>query len=193
MVFATNNIGKIRELKDIFGEGNIVSLDEVGIKIDVLEDQDSFYGNASKKARELYALINNPVIADDSGLCIDALDGFPGVFTHRFLGENKTDEEINKAIIDKCRNIKDRRARVVCCLVYYDGVREVVAQGEIQGKIVKEPRGRNGFGFDSIFELEKGKTLAEIDGTVKNLCSARYLAAKELKKKLEDIKIRKIR
>ena len=193
MVFATNNIGKIRELKDIFGEGNIVSLDEVGIKIDVLEDQDSFYGNASKKARELYALINNPVIADDSGLCIDALDGFPGVFTHRFLGENKTDEEINKAIIDKCRNIKDRRARVVCCLVYYDGVREVVAQGEIQGKIVKEPRGRNGFGFDSIFELEKGKTLAEIDDTVKNLCSARYLAAKELKKKLEDIKIRKIR
>ena len=193
MVFATNNIAKIRELKDIFGEGNIVSLDEVGIKIDVLEDQDSFYGNASKKARELYALINNPVIADDSGLCIDALDGFPGVFTHRFLGENKTDEEINKAIIDKCRNIKDRRARAVCCLVYYDGVREVVAQGEIQGKIVKEPRGRNGFGFDSIFELEKGKTLAEIDGTVKNLCSARYLAAKELKKKLEDIKIRKIR
>ena len=88
MVFATNNIGKIRELKDIFGEGNIVSLDEVGIKIDVLEDQDSFYGNASKKARELYALINNPVIADDSGLCIDALDGFPGVFSHRFLGEN---------------------------------------------------------------------------------------------------------
>ena len=133
MVFATNNIGKIRELKDIFGEGNIVSLDEVGIKIDVLEDRDSFYGNASKKARELYTLINSPVIADDSGLCIDALDGFPGVFTHRFLGENKTDEEINKAIIDKCRNIKDRRARVVCCLVYYDGVREVVAQGEIQG------------------------------------------------------------
>ena len=193
MVFATNNIGKIRELKDIFGEGNIVSLDEVGIKIDVLEDRDSFYGNASKKARELYALINSPVIADDSGLCIDALDGFPGVLTHRFLGENKTDEEINKAIIDKCRNIKDRRARVVCCLVYYDGVREVIAQGEIQGKIVKEPRGRNGFGFDSIFELEKGKTLAEIDSTIKNLCSARYLAAKELKKKLEDIKIRKIR
>ena len=106
MIFATNNEGKLRELKSIFGNKNIVSLNEKGIRIEVEEDQDSFYGNASKKAKELFKVVGLPVIADDSGLCINALNGFPGVYTHRFLRDGKTDEQINEAIINRCKNLK---------------------------------------------------------------------------------------
>ena len=194
MIFATNNKGKLRELKSIFGEDMITSLRENGITFDVEEDQDSFYGNAQKKARALHEITGKSVIADDSGLCVKALNGFPGVFTHRFLGEGKTDEQINEAIIEKCKNIKDKSAKVVCCLVYYDGENEIVAEGEIYGNITS-PRGDNGFGFDPIFELYNGKTLAEIDSATKNQCSARFLAAKQMKEKMQNIhgKSKKIR
>ncbi len=187
MVFATNNEGKLRELKEIFGDKNIISLKEIGVNIDVVEDQNSFYGNARKKAIEVFNLVKVPVIADDSGLCINALNDFPGVMTHRFLGTNKTDKEINDALIKACSNLKDRSAKVVCCLVYYDGVNEVVETGEINGNITLEARGINGFGFDPIFELKDGRTLAELDSDTKNICSARYLAAKKLKKSLNKL------
>ena len=187
MIFATNNEGKLRELKEIFGDKNIISLKEIGVNIDVVEDQNSFYGNARKKAIEVFNLVKVPVIADDSGLCINALNDFPGVMTHRFLGTNKTDKEINDALIKACSNLKDRSAKVVCCLVYYDGVNEVVETGEINGNITLEARGINGFGFDPIFELDDGRTLAELDSDTKNICSARYLAAKKLKKSLNKL------
>lgn len=187
MIFATNNEGKLRELKSIFGNKNIVSLNEKGIRIEVEEDQDSFYGNASKRAKELFKVVGLPVIADDSGLCINALNGFPGVYTHRFLRDGKTDEQINEAIINRCKNLKDKSAKVVCCLVYYDGEKEIVAESEICGNIILESRGKNGFGFDPVFELNSGKTLAELDSQEKNLCSSRYFAAKKLKLKLNRI------
>lgn len=187
MIFATNNEGKLRELKEIFGDKNIISLKEIGVNIDVVEDQNSFYGNARKKAIEVFNLVKIPVIADDSGLCINALNDFPGVMTHRFLGTNKTDKEINDALIKACSNLKDRSAKVVCCLVYYDGVNEVVETGEINGNITLEARGINGFGFDPVFELKDGRTLAELDSDTKNICSARYLAAKKLKKSLNKL------
>lgn len=187
MIFATNNEGKLRELKEIFGDKNIISLKEIGVNIDVVEDQNSFYGNARKKAIEVFNLVKIPVIADDSGLCINALNDFPGVMTHRFLGTNKTDKEINDALIKACSNLKDRSAKVVCCLVYYDGVNEVVETGEINGNITLDARGINGFGFDPIFELDDGRTLAELDSDTKNICSARYLAAKKLKKSLNKL------
>ena len=187
MIFATNNEGKLRELKEIFGDKNIISLKEIGVNIDVVEDQNSFYGNARKKAIEVFNLVKIPVIADDSGLCINALNDFPGVMTHRFLGTNKTDKEINDALIKACSNLKDRSAKVVCCLVYYDGVNEVVETGEINGNITLEARGINGFGFDPVFELKDGRTLAELDSDTKNICSARYLEAKKLKKSLNKL------
>jgi XTP/dITP diphosphohydrolase len=87
MIFASNNKGKLNEIKSIFPEEEILSLKEAQIDIDVEENQDSFYGNALKKAKEIYELAKIPVIADDSGLCINAFDGWPGVLTHRFAGE----------------------------------------------------------------------------------------------------------
>lgn len=95
MILATNNKGKLKEIREILTEYKIKSLKEVGISVDVVEDQASFQGNALKKAKEIYELAKEAVIADDSGLCITAFDGWPGVMTHRFMGEEATDEERN--------------------------------------------------------------------------------------------------
>lgn len=188
MIFATNNISKLKEIREILSGYEILSLSDVGLSIDVLEDQDSFLGNAAKKAKEVYSVTKQASLADDSGLCIDFLDGWPGVMTHRFLGEEATDEERNLAIIEKCRGLSNRSARVVCQLVYYDSFKNlIVGTGVLEGKIASYPRGKNGFGFDSIFELPNGKTLAELTFDEKNQCSARSLAAKDLKQKLDTI------
>lgn len=185
MIFATNNKGKLREIKDIFREFEIYSLSDKDIDIDVVEDADSFYGNALKKAKEVFELTNEAVIADDSGLCITGLNDFPGVLTHRFLGFDSTDEMRNSELINRVNKISDRSAKVVCSLVYYDVENTLVGEGVIKGYISLEPRGVNGFGFDSIFELETGKTLAELTSDEKNKISARYLAAIDLKKKMK--------
>lgn len=186
MILATNNIGKLREIKKILEDFEIISLKEAGITHEVEEDQDSFYGNASKKAKEIYEISKIPTIADDSGLCVDAFDGWPGVYTARFLGEGSTREERNQAILDRLnKENADRTARVMCYLVYYDGEVEVVGVGELVGKIAQESRGQDGFGFDDIFELESGKTLAELSPEEKNEVSARYLATLDLKEKLK--------
>lgn len=183
MIFASNNKGKIKEIKSIFKDEEIISLKEANVDIDVIEDADSFYGNALKKAKEIFELTNIPVIADDSGICIDAFDGWPGVLTHRFAGEEATDEERNAIMLDKVNTQDNKNAKVICNLVYYDGKEIVVGEGILKGTIVS-PRGTNGFGFDPIFELESGKTLAELTSEEKNITSARYLAALDLKNKL---------
>ena len=101
MIFASNNKGKIKEIKSIFIDEEIISLKEANVDIEVEEDADSFYGNALKKAKEIYKITNIPVIADDSGICIDAFDGWPGVLTHRFAGEEASDEDRNNLMIEK--------------------------------------------------------------------------------------------
>lgn len=184
MIFASNNKGKLREIREIFDEYGVKSLNEAGIDIDVEEDQDSFYGNALKKAKEIYAIAKEPVIADDSGICVNIFNGWPGVLTHRFLGEDSTPRERNLAILDKIKECEDRSASVVCNLVYYDGKDIVVGEGIINGLIADDCRGDNGFGFDEIFELEDGRTMAELTIEEKNTISARYLAAVDLKNKL---------
>ena len=190
MIFASNNKGKIKEIKSIFNKDEIISLKEANVDIDILEDADSFYGNALKKAKEIYELTKIPTIADDSGICIEALEEWPGVLTHRFAGEEATDEERNKIMLEKLNKTANKNAKVICSLVYYDGTNIVVGEGIINGNIV-EPRGNNGFGFDPIFELESGKTLAELTSEEKNKTSARYLAAIDLKQQLQNVSNKK--
>ena len=186
MVLATNNTGKLKEIKEILKDYEIYSLKEKGLAIDVLEDADTFYGNALKKAQTIYNLVKEPVIADDSGLCITALDDFPGVLTHRFLGEDATNDARNSALIEMLSDpTLNREAKVVCDLVYYDGNNTLVGEGTLKGKIASFPRGENGFGFDAIFELENGKTLAELTSEEKNALSARYLACVDLLQQLK--------
>lgn len=187
MILATNNKGKCREIKEILSDYEINSLSEAGIDVDVVEDQDSFYGNALKKAKEIFELTGEAVIADDSGLCIDCFEGWPGVMTHRFAGEEATDDDRNNMILDKMKDVVDRSASVVCNLVYYDGENTVVGEGILNGVISSSRRGSNGFGFDNIFELESGRTLAELSSDEKNMVSARRLAAEDLKNKLKNV------
>lgn len=184
MIFASNNKGKLKEVKSILSDYEIYSLKDKSITVDVIEDQDTFLGNALKKAKEIYELTGEITIADDSGLCINALDNFPGVMTHRFLGDEATDIDRNEYLINKLNGFDDRSAKVVCNIVYYDGNKFLVGEGILDGVISNSRRGTNGFGFDDIFELPNGKTLAELEPDEKNLVSARYLALNDLKIKL---------
>ena len=184
MILATNNNGKLEEVKKILKDYTIHSLKDKNINIDVVEDKDSFLGNAMKKAKEIYEISHEETIADDSGLCINFLDGFPGVMTHRFLGDDATDRMRNEYLINEVNKYQDRSAQVVCNLVYYDGEKEIVGEGVLNGFISTECRGNNGFGFDEIFELPNGLTLAELSFEEKNRISARSIAINALKKKL---------
>ena len=184
MILATNNKGKLEEIRKILTDYKIYSLKDKNINVDVEEDKDSFLGNAMKKAKEIYEISHEETIADDSGLCINCLGGFPGVMTHRFLGDDATDRMRNEYLINEVNKYEDRSAQVVCNLVYYDGEKEIVGEGILKGFISKECRGNNGFGFDEIFELPNGLTLAELSSDEKNSVSARSIAINALKKKL---------
>lgn len=187
MIIATNNKGKLEEIRNILQGYEIYSLKDKNIDIDVEEDEDSFLGNARKKAIEIYKISNEETIADDSGLCINCLNDFPGVMTHRFLGDDATDRMRNEYLINEVNKYNDRRAQVVCNLVYYDGTNEIIGEGILNGFISKECRGKNGFGFDEIFELPNGLTLAELSPNEKNEISARSIAIKDLKQKMNTI------
>ena len=188
MILATNNKGKLEEIRKILTDYKIYSLKDKNINVDVEEDKDSFLGNAMKKAKEIYEISHEETIADDSGLCINCLDGFPGVMTHRFLGDDATDRMRNEYLINEVNKYEDRSAKVVCSLVYYDGVNKIIGEGVLNGFISTECRGNNGFGFDEIFELPNGLTLAELSSEEKNKISARSIAIKELKRKLINYK-----
>ncbi len=186
IVVATNNPGKIKEIKEILTDYELVTLKDIGCEIEVEEDQETFEGNSKKKAEEIAKAINMPCIADDSGLCIDAFDGWPGVYTARFLGEGATNEQKNEAILEKMKELngEERKARVKCVVTYCENGEFIVGKGEIEGRIAQQPRGERGFGFDPIFELENGKTYAEISQEEKNSISHRKRALENLKKQL---------
>ncbi len=186
IVVATNNQGKLKEIKEILKEYELVTLKEIGCNIKVEEDQETFEGNAKKKAEEIAKVTNLPVLADDSGLVIEALDGFPGVHTARFLGEDATDTQRNEAILEKMKGLKkeQRKAKVVCIVAYYEEGKFTIGKGEIEGTIAQKLRGERGFGFDPIFEIANGKTYAEITLEEKNAISHRKRALENLKKQL---------
>ncbi len=188
IVVATNNKGKLNEIKAILKEYELLSLKDLELNIEVKEDENTFKDNSLKKAREVFKVTNIPCIADDSGLCIDVLDGFPGVETARFLGKDALQEDRNKYILEKMigKTGEERKAEVICDIAYVDKESEVVVEGVITGKISKSERGKNGFGFDPIFELNNGKTLAELSEEEKNEVSSRKLALEKLRKFLED-------
>ena len=189
IIVATNNEGKQREIKEILKEYKLISLKEANCEIKIEEDKDSFEENSKKKAKEISRIMNMPCIADDSGLCIDKFNGWPGVLTARFLGEEVTQEQRNQFILEKMKELKkeERIARVVCVITYCENEKCVVAKGEIVGKIANSPKGKNGFGFDEIFELENGKTLAELSKEEKNKISARRIALENLRKQLTNL------
>ena len=190
IVIASGNKGKIIEAQNILKEFKIVPMEELGIDIDVEEDQDTFAGNAIKKAETISKILNGKMcIADDSGIEIEYLDGFPGVFTKRW--HKGTVRERNLAIVEKLKGVpkEKRKIRVVTAIALSDGKETICSVANIEGFVTEEPRGENGFGFDEIVELENGKTLAQLSPEEKNKISSRKKALEDLKNKLLDREI----
>ena len=184
IIIASGNKGKIKEVQEIFGNNfKIVSINELGIDIDVEEDKETFEENAIKKAETIANFINDGrfVISDDSGIEVEALDGFPGVKTKRWF--DGTDRERNLALISKLneKSKDNRKVKFVTAIAISNGKESFCKIGVLEGKITKEPRGDNGFGFDEIFELPNGKTLAELTDEEKNKISSRKIALEKVK------------
>lgn len=187
LLIATNNQGKVREIKAILGDfyDEIVSLKEAGIALEVEEDGDTFDANAIKKASEASAVAQCDALADDSGLCVDALDGAPGVYSARFSGENANDQNNNEKLLKSLEGVTDRTARFVSVVALVSNGHTTTARGEVQGVIAHEPSGNSGFGYDPLFLVpELGQTFAEIPAEIKNSMSHRGRALAALRDKL---------
>lgn len=187
VIAATKNKGKIREMQTILGELDIEvkSQNDVGITVDAEENGTTFEANALIKARAVAELTGEVVIADDSGLCVECLDGRPGIYSARYAGEGATDADRIKKLLDEMGNNKNRRAKFVCAvaMVYPDG-RELTAIGEVCGNIIDEPKGENGFGYDPVFVPDElDKTFAQASNEEKNNISHRKRALMKLREK----------
>ena len=191
LVFATGNMGKMREIKQIMEDTGyeIVSMKEAGVNPDIEENGTSFEENALIKARAVAALLpNDLVLADDSGLEVDALNKEPGIYSARYLGEDTPYSIKNADIIRRVNEIPnaDRSARFVCSIaaVFPDGTEKVV-RATIEGQIDYEEKGEHGFGFDPIFYVpELGCTTAEIPEEEKNKISHRGKALRLMREQL---------
>lgn len=187
MIFATNNENKLRELKKILNIDNIKSLKDIGLDIDIPESGKTFYENALIKAKTIYEITKIPTIADDSGLILCELGNWPGVYTKRIeIDAKKHNMTRNEYLIQKGKELKDKRIKAVCDLVYYDGKEIIKAEGVMHGTITKVEYPGNGFGFDSIFELSDGRIVSQLSEDEKNKISHRYHACQKLKKLLKN-------
>ena len=189
IIIASNNKGKIKEAQEILKDYKIISMSDVGINIDVEEDQDTFEGNAKKKAETIAKKLEGKTcLADDSGIEIEYLNGFPGVKTKRWF--DGTDRERNEAIIEKLKGVphEKRKIKFITALTLADCKKTNTVIGSMEGYVAECPRGENGFGFDEIFELENGKTLAELSSEEKNEISSRKKALEALKEYMKTIK-----
>jgi len=193
IILSSGNKHKINEIKDILKDTifDVVSKDDLGyLDFDVEEDKDTLEGNAFKKAEELHKLVKGIVIADDTGLFVDALNGDPGVYSARYAGEPVSYKDNNKLLLKNLEGVpmEKRTAtfKTVMAVVLEDGSR-LMAEGECKGKIAFEERGTNGFGYDPLFIVDGwNKSFSEMTEEEKNQVSHRANALMNLKEKLEE-------
>lgn len=186
IVIASGNAGKIREIAEIFSEYEVIGCNSAGFTGEIEETGETFYENAYIKADTVCKALNLPALADDSGLCVDALGGAPGIYSARYAGDGKDESNINK-LLSVMKNEKNRSAKFVCHLVlrYPDG-RTLDAAGETNGEILGEKRGDGGFGYDPVFfSVDLKKSFGEASEKEKNSVSHRARALFKLKEKLE--------
>ncbi|AFM43201.1 non-canonical purine NTP pyrophosphatase, rdgB/HAM1 family [Desulfosporosinus acidiphilus SJ4] len=194
IILATQNEGKVRELRDLIADEEIevVSLRDLPESEEVEENGETFAENAAIKARAAVQRTGLIALADDSGLEVDALKGAPGVFSARFAGEPKDDERNNEKLLELLETIPEdkRTARFRCALVIAaPNGEEYLTEGRVEGKILRQPRGTDGFGYDPLFLVpELGRTLAELTLTEKNNLSHRAQAFRKAIPILKDLK-----
>ncbi|MGD8305797.1 MAG: RdgB/HAM1 family non-canonical purine NTP pyrophosphatase [Ignavibacteria bacterium] len=185
IVFASGNESKIREVKKILKDLDIqiLSLKDLPDKIEIVENGNSFEENAKIKAKMVFKKFKIPVIADDSGLIVEQLNGEPGIYSARYAGDNADDKANNNKLLEELKKYPEpHKAKFVCAAVYYDGERTISATGDFQGRIIDEERGNNGFGYDPLF-VPDGYTVtsAQLEPEEKNRISHRYKAFTQLK------------
>ena len=192
LIIASNNAHKLVEIRAILGDSfeEILSMREAGIEHETVEDGSTFMENALKKAREVAELSGCCALADDSGLCVDALGGAPGIYSARFSGVHGDDKANNRKLLADLEAVPDeeRGAHFTCAIVLArpDGT-EVSAEGYFYGVIAHGESGANGFGYDPLFYLpERGCTTAQISSEEKNAISHRANALHALLKKLRE-------
>lgn len=185
LVAATGNAHKLREMREILRGMEILSAKEGGFSGEIEETGKTFEENALIKARAVCAATGKAALADDSGLCVEALQGAPGVYSARYSGGG--DAENRALLLKNMQNIEGRRAWFCCAVaLVFPGGRELTAEGRAYGKILREERGAGGFGYDSLFLSDDlGMTFAEADEEQKNAVSHRAKALNELRKKLK--------
>ena len=189
LFLATRNIGKLAEMQRILGAHaagvEVVGLDAVAAYDEPVEDRPTFEGNALLKARAGLAATGLPSVADDSGLCVDALNGMPGVLSARWSGRAKDDGRNNQLLLEQLADVPDERrtAHFTCAVAFChpDGT-ELVAEGRMDGRIIHETRGSGGFGYDVLFAAVEhpALTTAELDPDTKDAISHRGRALRDL-------------
>lgn len=193
LLLATNNAHKAQEIREILKDSytEIVTLRDAGVSLEVEENGTTFRENALKKAEETLAFVSDrfdAVLADDSGLCVDALDGAPGVYSARFA-EAHNDAANNQKLIALLKDVPEERriARFCCCVALArKGLPSIAVQGEVEGTILYAPRGENGFGYDPYFWYAPfRKSFAELSSEEKNAVSHRKRALQKLREALD--------
>ena len=192
-IIATNNTGKVNDFKKILSAlgHDAVSLKEAGIICDAEETGKTFAENAYIKAKAVFDIVKTPVIADDSGLSVDALGGEPGIYSARYGGEGLDDPARCRLLLKNMEKVPDDKRTAsficsLCCIINDDKI--ITAEGKVNGKIIYEPRGENGFGYDPLFYYEDyEKTFGEVPDELKNAVSHRANALKNLAEKLKNI------
>ena len=190
IIFATGNKDKMREIREIMADCDvhIVSMKEAGIRVDIVEDGTTFEENALIKAKAVMKVTGQLTLADDSGLEIDALNGEPGIYSSRYLGEDTSYVKKNSVILERLKDVPEekRSARFVCAVAaaFPDGQSKVI-RGTMEGSIGYEIKGENGFGYDPIFYLPQyGKYSAELTSDEKNAISHRGEALRRIREVL---------
>lgn len=187
IIAATKNKNKLREFGEILKGFDIISQEEAGVDIDVEETGTTFEENSHLKAKAIFDATGICAIADDSGLCVDALGGEPGIYSARYGGEGLDDKGRTKLLLKNMESVPDekRSARFVCVITLVGNEGVITARGECEGKIDYSPKGENGFGYDPVFFVKQfGKTMAEVSPEEKNAISHRGKALKSFAEKL---------
>ena len=191
LVIASNNPNKVREIKTIIGDffAEVYTLRDLGIDVDVEETGTTFMENALIKAKAISNLTHMCALADDSGLCVNALDGAPGVYSARYAGEEHDDKKNNALLLKNLEGKPDRSAYFVSTVVlYYPDGTHIDAEGRTEGRILFAPEGNNGFGYDPLFySLDLKKSFASATPEEKNGVSHRGRALTLLKEKLTSL------
>lgn len=189
LIMATNNQGKVKELSALLNSDfEVLTLREAGFEIEVEEDGKTFAENAVKKALETYKITKTPSIGDDSGLCVEALDGAPGIYSARWAGEGASQDELIGKLHRELSGKENKKAKFVSVIALAFSEDDIViAEGECYGEIIDEKRGEGGFGYDPVFYVPSlGKTFSELSLEDKNKISHRANALFALCDKLKE-------